>query len=106
MIKIRRFISILLLASFLPVIIPREFVHDMFGHDDTPDQYHGGITIEKVHKHCSILQITFSTFLAYLKISIPEKNFTGSFYSFTKSSFVPSISVNLSSLRAPPALFL
>ena len=104
MIKIRRFISILLLASFLPILVPRELVHNLFGHDDTQDHYHAAITIEKAHKHCRILQVTFSTFISHLKNIIPEKKFTGSFYCFTELSFIPSISVNLSSLRAPPSL--
>jgi hypothetical protein len=104
--KIPRYISILLIVSFLPVIIPREFVHNLFGHDDTCDFYHAAKTIEKAHTHCSILQITFSTFISSLKNFLPQNEVTGSDYTFSCRSSIPGISVHLSALRAPPAPIL
>ena len=102
--KIKRGISVVILfLSFLPVIIPREFVHELFGHEDTTDHYHAAVILEKGHTHCSILNITFSNFISCLKNPVPEKKIIISFYTFAEISVLPGISVNLSSLRAPPA---
>jgi hypothetical protein len=106
MFKVNRYISILLLVCFLPVVTPREFIHDLFGHEDTHDDYHPAVTFEKAHKHCSILQITFSSFISYLKNFLLEQEFDNSVYSFPVRSFIPGISVDLSYLRAPPSYHL
>ncbi|TRZ71660.1 MAG: hypothetical protein D4R97_06510 [Bacteroidetes bacterium] len=103
MFKVNRYISIFLLVCFLPVVTPREFIHDLLGHEDTLDIYHSTATLEKLHKHCSILQVTFSSFVSYLKNFLFQKEFYNSFYSFPHQSFIPGVSVNLSSLRAPPS---
>ncbi|MGA3013452.1 MAG: hypothetical protein ABSD71_05400 [Bacteroidales bacterium] len=104
--KIDQYISILLLVCFLPIVTPKEFVHDLFGHEDTIDHYHSDVTIEKVHKHCEILQITFSSFLSSLKIFFQKKEVNDCLYFYPQQSFIPEISVNLSSLRAPPTYLL
>lgn len=102
MVKVNRYISILLLVCFLPIVTPKEFIHDLFGHEDTIDHYHSDITIEKIHKHCSILQVTFSSFLSSLKIFFQKKEVNDCLYTYSPQSFIPEISVNLSFLRAPP----
>lgn len=106
MIKMNRYISIFLLVCFLPVLTPKEFIHNLFGHEDTNDIYHSSITIEKQHRHCGILQITFSSFISYLKNVIHEKEFCYSVYNFHSKLFIPGISVNLCHLRAPPSRVL
>jgi len=83
---------------------PKEYIHDLFGHDDTHDSYHPELSIEKQHKHCSIFQVTFSSFVSYLKNLLSQKEFDHPFYSFPYQSFIPGISVNLSCYRAPPSL--
>lgn len=102
--KLNRYISILLFVSFLPVITPKEYFHDLFGHVDTHDYYHPDVRIEKLHRHCSILQVTFSSFVSYLKNFLFQKEFNYTFYSFPYQSFIPGVSVNISCLRAPPSL--
>lgn len=94
--KIDQYISILLLVCFLPIVTPKEFIHDLFGHEDTIDHYHSAVTIEKVHKHCSILQVTFSSFISGLKIFCLKKEVNDCLYSFPRQFFIPGISVNLS----------
>ncbi|MGA2822857.1 MAG: hypothetical protein ABSE72_04960 [Bacteroidales bacterium] len=100
--KVNRYISILLLVCFLPVVTPKEFIHDLFGHEDTLDHYHSDITIEKIHKHCSIFQISFSIFISSLKSFFPKKEIDNCAYSFPQQTYIPGLSVNLSFLRAPP----
>jgi len=101
--KLARYISILLLASFLPFVIPKEYIHDLFGHEDTHDEFHPSLIIEKQHTHCSILQITLSNFISDLKSFFLKSEPFCTFYIFPESSFIPGISVNLSNLRAPPS---
>jgi len=103
MFKIKKYIPILLLASFLPFVIPKEYIHDLFGHEDTHDEYHPSLVIEKRHTHCSILQITLSNFLSTLKNVFFKSEPDYTFYIFPESSFIPGISVDLSNLRAPPS---
>ena len=104
--KLNRYISFLLLVCLLPVVTPREFIHDLFGHEDTQDHYHSAVTIEKIHKHCSIFQISFSIFLSSLKSFFPTKEIENCAYSSPQQTYIPGISVNLSYLRAPPTYYL
>jgi hypothetical protein len=84
-------------------VTPKEFIHDLFGHEDTIDHYHSDATIEKIHKHCSILQISFSIFISSLKSFFQKTEIDKCTYSFQQQSSIPEISVNLSFLRAPPS---
>jgi len=102
MFKLNRYLSILLLACFLPVVTPREFIHELFGHEDTQDIFHSTPTIEKIHQHCSLLRVTFSTFVPHLQPFLLQKVLNIAFYSLPHFSFIPGISVNLSFLRGPP----
>jgi hypothetical protein len=102
MFNIRRQISILLLVCFLPVITPKEFIHALLGHDDTECYYHSDLTIDKIHRHCKILQITASSFIADLKNYLLHSVFQRAIYFFSAQSFISGISFHLSHLRAPP----
>jgi len=104
MIQINRYLSFLLLVCLLPVLTPREVVHDLFGHEDTHDVYHSLVTIEKLHKHCNIFQVTFSTFIYSLKKVSINKEINYFEYSFSQQNFTPGKSVSLPFLRAPPLI--
>jgi len=106
MFRIKKYIPILLLASFLPFVIPKEYIHDLFGHEDTQDEYQSSLILEKHHTHCSILQITLSNFLSTSNTVCFKNEPYHSFYIFPESSFIPGISVNLSNLRAPPSIHI
>jgi hypothetical protein len=84
---------------------PRDLIHDLFGHEDTRDIQHSVATIEKIHRHCSIFQVTFSSFVSIQKNLLFPRDFNHSFYSVSLQSFHPGISVLLSSLRAPPSIY-
>ena len=103
MIRVKRYISILLLACLLPVVTPVEFVHDLFGHEDTHDGFQPSVSIDKAHRHCLILQITFSTFISNLNTFLIGTEFNQFAHSCFDPCFIPGISVNLSCLRAPPS---
>jgi len=58
-------------------------------HEDTQDHYHSAVTIEKIHKHCSILQISFSIFISYLKSFVLKKEIDNCAYSFPQQTYIP-----------------
>ena len=102
MFKVKQYFSILLLVSFLPVLVPKEYIHDLFGHEDTFENYQSALTIEKAHKHCSILQVSFSCFVSFQKNYLRGQEFNNAVYIFPHQSFIPELSVHLSYLRGPP----
>jgi hypothetical protein len=99
---IRRYIPVVLLISFLPVITPKEFIHALMGHTDTECYWHSDVTISKIHQHCKILQITASSFVAEIKNFLIPRLLQKTIYFFSAQSFVSGISFHLSFLRAPP----
>jgi hypothetical protein len=102
MFGIRRYISIALFICFIPVITPKEFIHDLMGHNDTDCLWHPDKTVNKAHQHCKILQITASAFVAELKIFSIQTFHQKSIYFFSSHSFISGISFHISNLRAPP----
>jgi hypothetical protein len=100
--SIRSHISVVLLVCFLPVITPKEFIHAFMGHEDSECNGHSALTIDKVHQHCKILQITASSFVAEFRNFLFPGHFQKEIWSFPAQSFIPGISFHLSSLRAPP----
>jgi hypothetical protein len=100
--SIRHHISVVLLVCFLPVITPKEFIHAFLGHEDTECNGHPALTIDKVHQHCKILQITASSFLGGLKKSPLPGIFRKASYFFSAQTFISGVSIHLSFLRAPP----
>jgi hypothetical protein len=100
--RIARHISVFILVCFLPVITPKEYIHDLFGHEDTPDLYHPATIVEKAHKHCTILHFVFHSFVSLLKPFLAGEDPFQSLLTVASRSFIPGLSVNLSSLRAPP----
>jgi hypothetical protein len=93
----------MLLAVFLPVLTPAEFIHDLFGHEDTHDIFQPISTIDKAHRHCQVLQITFSSFISDSNDVPVENEYYHFDWSIADPGFIPGISVNLAFLRAPPA---
>jgi hypothetical protein len=104
MLRIRQNTALFLLVCFLPVITPKEFIHSLFGHEDTHCLYHSDLTIGTVHRHCSILQITSSTFVHEHKALLQGKIIHLIACFIPDQSFISEISFHISFLRAPPAL--
>jgi hypothetical protein len=99
---VRRYISVVLLVCFIPVITPKEFIHALMGHDDTECYWHSDVTVDKIHQHCKILQITASAFVADLKNILSPGTVHKTCYFFSAQSFISGISFHISYLRGPP----
>ena len=102
MLKISRYISILLLVNFLPFVIPKEYIHELFGHEDSLDRYHSDLTFEKAHKHCGILQITTSSFVRNSRTVLTTGSLINIACILPVQNFIAGISYHISLLRAPP----
>ena len=58
----RVYIARSLLLVFSIILIPKEFIHDLYGHEDTRCIPGAQATLEPKHHHCAILQIIASVF--------------------------------------------
>jgi hypothetical protein len=52
----KKIIAWFLLLTISVFIIPKEIIHDFFGHKDTVCYWHKGAFVEKQHHHCEILK--------------------------------------------------
>ncbi len=77
MLKLRKLISLFLLALCLQWIIPHELVHSFCDHTDTIDQIDqiGYLAVGQHHEHCLILELSVPpmlqdvTFVEFLKVT-------------------------------------
>ena len=70
--RIRHIASGLILI-FIIALIPNEYVHFLYGHEDTHCHYHPELTLEKRHHHCQILRHQFSVFVDVIIPRVPDK---------------------------------
>ena len=103
---IRTYLSIILLAVIFFSVMPKEFIHNLYGHTDTiEDEYclHGILHIENTHHHCEMLNYAAFPFeenaSAILFQPVP---FSESLISQNDYGFVSRTLYNLSRFRAPP----
>jgi len=103
---IRTYLSIVLLAMISFSIMPKEFIHDLYGHTDTmEDEYclHGILHIEKVHHHCEMLNYAAFPFEENASaISFQPTPLVESIINPTDYGFVNRSLFNISRFRAPP----
>lgn len=62
-----------LILTFIIALIPNEYVHFLYGHEDTHCHYHPELTLEKRHHHCQILRHQFSVFVDVIIPRVPDK---------------------------------
>lgn len=105
--RYRSYIAIFLLAVISLVIIPKEFIHALYDHEDTPhnvcQDHPKGAHIETQHHHCDLLQFQVPPFLAAFVDLDFEPGVTVIDIQLPAESICCSISFNLSRLRGPPS---
>jgi len=86
--------------------MPKEFIHDLYGHNDTmEDEYclHGILHIEKIHHHCDMLNYAAFPFEENAGlVSLQPCPVLESIISKKDYGFVSRTLYNLSRFRAPP----
>lgn len=57
------------------ILMPVDYIHEIYGHDDTHCHPHTQMTFDKQHHHCELLQYRFSLFLDdYLTVQVYASN--------------------------------
>ena len=101
--KLKSGFSVFMLVVLGLALTPMEYVHSLYGHEDTHCLPHSSPGIGKAHQHCKILQLIPYVFLNAGKLSVPAKHsYSGSLYADLYKGAVIS-PVFKSSPRAPPS---
>lgn len=105
--RLRSYIAMLLLLIISTVIMPKEFIHAFFDHEDTPhnicDSHTSDVHVEEKHHHCEFLKFQVPPF--FVSVSIPQltSEVTTVEYTALVTRSQPQHSYNLSPLRGPPS---
>jgi len=105
---LRKYIGIVLLALMSFSVMPKEFIHDLYGHEDTIDGEccrKGIIHVEKVHQHCEMLVYAAFPYIGAISYIaekdvhfIVKKQLIADYAAFNEDLY------NLSRFRAPPVV--
>jgi hypothetical protein len=85
--------------------VPVEFIHDLYGHDDTVDVLlPGGVTsIETAHHHCAILKIEFPQYLHHEAQPVFMADlFSGNYFIVYHNPYLPAVQHTIGQ-RGPPS---
>lgn len=103
--SVRIWLSWLMLSAFLFAITPKEFIHELSGHEDTKECNSGSTTsVSQGHIHCQILQLQVNPFDEPVAQPLPVKSFLVEIKNDAlpeSHSCVPSLSI---CLRGPPSV--
>lgn len=101
------YLALLLLVIISTVIIPKEFIHALCDHEDTPanicEHHHKGIHVEPAHHECELLKFQVLPFFVSLTqfdlcIEVTRLNFQ-----LPVTETLCGDNYNLSRLRGPPS---
>jgi hypothetical protein len=83
-------------------IVPKEYIHDLYGHEDTRDNNQQQQTLEKAHRHCEILGYNTPHYTFQYKIFLLSVSFIQqTFLPHQQSSYIIPF-YSYFNLRAPP----
>jgi hypothetical protein len=102
MFGLRLYIARSLLLVFSIILVPKEFIHSLYGHEDTRCIPGAQVTLGPKHHHCAILQIVASVFNtpATITLSLTDHLLKGTVITIVSS--VPFLILFYFNLRAPP----
>ena len=100
--NLKKHIAIFFLVLISLLIVPKEFIHSLTGHEDTICFWHNGKTLEKPHHHCGILNFNAPLFLVASSFQLPVSSLHFQLHFLNDYSCCFSDFINLSYLRAPP----
>jgi len=101
--RFRKHISFLLLLTICLFVVPKEYFHDLYGHEDTKDITQQQQTLGKAHQHCEILGFNTPHYIFQYKIFLLSASFIQQIV-FEKQQSVYIIPFSFYfNLRAPPA---
>jgi hypothetical protein len=99
---LRKYISYFLLLTISLFIVPKEYIHDIYNHQDTRCFEHQQSSFEKAHIHCEILKYNTPHYcFSYQIFLLPFAFLQGTFSAFQlHSRFIQML--HHFDLRAPP----
>ena len=100
--KIRKYLAVLFLSLISLFIVPKEYIHELSGHEDTLCFSHHNNILEKSHHHCSILNFNAPQFVTAISCHLLADNVQLHIFFIDDYNFNYQDLTNLSSLRAPP----
>jgi len=100
----RRFVATFLLAGFSVFLVPKEFVHALYGHTDTQENYSapGKNAVGTHHIHCSFLTYDASQFISSSIQDFPASNENHFSFVIVAAEQAGISFPNFPSLRGPP----
>ena len=101
--KLKSGLSVLLLVVLGLALTPMEYVHSLYGHEDTHCLPHSAPCIGEAHHHCKILQLIPYVFLDAGKQVDPAKYSLSGSIIFDLYREAAISAIFKSSPRAPPA---
>lgn len=104
--RLRSYIAIFLLMVISMVVVPKEFIHALYDHEDTPHDicadHHKGIHVEPAHHNCELLKFqVFPFYASFVHIDLSTE-VTRIDFQLPVTSILHSDTYNLSQLRGPP----
>jgi len=100
--SVRKYIAILLLLTISLFIVPKEYIHDFYGHNDTQDISGKDITLNNSHHHCQILNYNTPNYIFQQKtFLLPVSFIEQSVLTYRQFSYIIPFSTYFN-LRAPP----
>jgi hypothetical protein len=93
-----------LLLVFSVILVPREFIHGLYGHEDTRCVPGSEPTLEQKHHHCAILQIEAPVFNTPAATSLSPSEPVQNAIVLTAISSVVFTILFYFNLRAPPQI--
>ena len=100
--SIKKHIAILFLVLISLLIVPKEFIHSLAGHEDTVCFWHNGKTLDKHHHHCAILNFNAPPYVETSGTNLEVSSFNFYIHSLNDYTCYFNDFTNLSYLRAPP----
>jgi hypothetical protein len=101
--RIRQYIAVFLLLTISLFIVPKEYIHDFYGHDDTRDIQSKETTLTNIHHHCQILNYNTPNYIFQHKaFLLPVSFIEQSVLTYRQFSYIIPFSTYFN-LRAPPA---
>jgi len=106
MAKLSRLLVIVFLLGLLSfVIVPVEFIHSLYNHTDTTDNFENNqpTSFDNNHNHCLLLKIEFREFLVTSKILVAQVELIKGFLNNCYQSPFLSYNYSFKEQRGPPA---
>lgn len=101
--RFRQYIVVFLLMTISLFIVPKEYIHDTYGHEDTKDIQSKDASLTNTHHHCQILNYNTPNYIFQHKaFLLPVSFIEQSILSYRQFSYIIPFATYFN-LRAPPA---